>query len=42
MESLEIIYILNNMIYIEIIELNFCKLDYDLIKILKKEVKWNL
>ena len=32
MESLEIIYIISNLIYIEIIELKFCNLDYDLKK----------
>ena len=32
LELQEIIYIISNMIYIEIIELRFCKLDYDLTK----------
>ena len=35
-ELQEFIYIISNMIYIEIIELRFCNLDYDLKKNIKK------
>ena len=37
LELEELISIISNMIYIELLELKFCKLDYELKKILLKE-----